>query len=75
MKGMFQSIRALMRLKPSQKLTRQYLVSLFIAVSLALLVGAAAVSVGAGMIYLPAGVIAAGLLLMVGAVLGGGGDA
>ncbi len=40
MKGFLQSIRALLRLKPSQKLTRQYLVSLFIAVALALLVGA-----------------------------------
>ena len=40
MKGMLQSIRALMRLKPAQKITRDYLISLFIAVSLALLVGA-----------------------------------
>ena len=40
MKGLMQSIRALMRLKPAQKITRDYLISLFIAVSLALLVGA-----------------------------------
>ncbi len=40
MKGMLQSIRALMRLKPAQKITRDYLISLFIAVALALLVGA-----------------------------------
>ncbi len=40
MKGMMQSLRALMRLKPAQKITRDYLVSLFIAVALALLVGA-----------------------------------
>ena len=40
MKGMMQSIRALLRLKPAQKLTRDYLISLFIAVALALLVGA-----------------------------------
>lgn len=40
MKGPMQSIRALMRLKPAQKITRDYLVSLFIAVALALLVGA-----------------------------------
>jgi len=37
----------------------------------ALLAGAALVSVGAGMIYLPAGLVAAGVLLMVGAVLAG----
>lgn len=40
MKGLMQSIRALMRLKPAQKLTRDYLISLFLAVALALLVGA-----------------------------------
>ena len=40
MKGLMQSIRALVRLKPAQKLTRDYLISLFIAVALALLVGA-----------------------------------
>lgn len=40
MKGLMQSIRALLRLKPAQKLTRDYLISLFIAVALALLVGA-----------------------------------
>jgi len=40
MKGLVQSIRALLRLKPAQKITRDYLVSLFIAVALALLVGA-----------------------------------
>ena len=40
MKGLMQSIRALLRLKPAQKITRDYLVSLFIAVALALLVGA-----------------------------------
>ena len=39
MKGMLQSIRALMRLKPAQKLTRDYLISLFLAVALALLAG------------------------------------
>ncbi len=38
--GFVQSIRALLRLKPSQKLTRDYLASLFVAVGLALLVGA-----------------------------------
>jgi len=40
MKGLMQSIRALLRLKPAQKITRDYLVSLFIAVALAVLVGA-----------------------------------
>ena len=40
MKGFVQSIRALLRLKPSQKLTRDYLLSLVAAVVLALLVGA-----------------------------------
>jgi len=35
-----QSIRAVFRLKPSQKVTRSYLISLLIAISLALLVGA-----------------------------------
>ena len=40
MRGLMQSIRALLRLKPAQKITRDYLVSLFIAVALALLVGA-----------------------------------
>ena len=40
MKGMLQSLRALLRLKPAQKLTRDYLISLFLAVALALLVGA-----------------------------------
>ena len=38
----------------------------------ALVTGAALTSVGAGMIYEPAGVIAAGVLLMLGAVLAGG---
>ena len=38
----------------------------------ALVSGAALTSYGAGMIYEPAGVIAAGLLLMLGAVLAGG---
>lgn len=37
----------------------------------ALLTGAALVSVGAGMIYFPAGLICAGVLLMVGAVAAG----
>lgn len=43
---------------------------------LALLGGAVAVAVGAGMIYLPAGFIAGGVLVMAGAVLSslGGGD-
>ncbi len=40
MKDFWQSIRALMRLKPSQRLTRDYLLSLLTAVLLALLVGA-----------------------------------
>lgn len=40
MKSMMQSLRALMRLKPAQKLTRDYLISLLLAVGLALLVGA-----------------------------------
>ncbi len=42
-----------------------------------LLGGAVAVAVGAGMIYLPAGLIAGGALAIAGAVLsslGGGGD-
>ena len=38
----------------------------------ALLAGAALTSAGAGMIYEPAGLICAGLLLMAGAVMGGG---
>ena len=41
------------------------------------LAGAAAIAVGAGMIYLPAGLIAGGVLAMTGAVLssvGSGGD-
>ena len=38
----------------------------------ALLAGAALTSAGAGMIYEPAGVICAGVLLMAGAVLAGG---
>ena len=43
---------------------------------LALLGGAVAVAVGVGMIYLPAGFIAGGVLVMAGAVLSslGGGD-
>lgn len=48
------------------------------AVDLVMLAGAAAIVVGAGMIYLPAGVIAAGVLALGGAVLdslGGGGEA
>ncbi len=40
MKGILQSLRALCRLKPAQKLTRDYLLSLFLAVALALLAGA-----------------------------------
>ena len=36
-----------------------------------LVIGAALVSVGAGMIYTPAGLIAAGVLLMLGAVAAG----
>lgn len=39
---------------------------------MALLTGAALTSVGAGMVYEPAGLICAGVLLMVGAVLAGG---
>lgn len=38
--GLMQSIRALLRLKPTQKLTRDYLLSLFIAVFFAFTVGA-----------------------------------
>lgn len=38
----------------------------------ALLAGAGLTSVGAGMIYEPAGLICAGVLLMAGAVMGGG---
>ena len=38
--GFFQSIRALFRLKPAQKLNRDYLISLLCAVLLAFLVGA-----------------------------------
>lgn len=38
----------------------------------ALLAGAALTSVGTAMIYEPAGVIAAGVLLMAGAVMAGG---
>ena len=38
----------------------------------ALVSGAALTSYGAGMIYEPAGVIAAGLLLMLGAIMAGG---
>lgn len=48
------------------------------APDLVMLAGAAAVAVGAGMIYLPAGVIAAGILAIAGTVLnslGGGGEA
>ncbi len=40
MKGFMQSLRALLRLKPAQKLTRDYLLSLLLAVALALLAGA-----------------------------------
>lgn len=40
MKSMIQSLRALLRLKPAQKLTRDYLISLMLAVTLALLIGA-----------------------------------
>ena len=40
MNGLMQSLRALARLKPAQKLTRDYLVSLLTAVLLALAVGA-----------------------------------
>lgn len=42
-----------------------------------LVLGAICVSCGAAMIYLPAGVIIAGIMMMIGAVLlirGGGGD-
>ena len=38
--GFFQSVRALLRLKPAQKLNRDYLISLLCAVLLAFLVGA-----------------------------------
>lgn len=46
-------------------------------IDLVLLGGAAAVAVGAGMIYFPAGLIAGGALAIAGAVLSslGGGDA
>ncbi len=46
------------------------------ASDLALILGGAAVSAGAGMIYLPAGVIVAGALMIAGVVLSslGGGD-
>ena len=47
------------------------------AADLVLVAGAAAVSVGAGLIYPPAGLIAGGLLAIAGAVLsslGGGGE-
>lgn len=46
------------------------------AADVVLIAGAAAVSVGTGMIYLPAGVIAAGVLMIAGVVLSslGGGD-
>lgn len=40
MKDFVQSLRALLRLKPAQKLTRDYLLSLLLAVALALLAGA-----------------------------------
>ena len=40
MSGFLQSVRALVRLKPSQKLNRDYLISLFIAVALAFALGA-----------------------------------
>lgn len=40
MKGLMQSLRALARLKPAQRLTRDYLLSLLTAVLLALMVGA-----------------------------------
>lgn len=39
---------------------------------IALIAGAALTAAGAGMIYLPAGLITAGVMLMVGAVLGAG---
>ena len=47
------------------------------ATELAMVGGAALVSLGAGMIYLPAGVIAAGAFLLAGAILSclGGGKA
>ena len=46
------------------------------ATDLTLLVGAAAIAVGAGMIYLPAGLIIGGMLAIAGAVLNTlGGDA
>lgn len=38
--GLLQSVRALVRLKPSQRLTRNYLISLLLVVGLAFLVGA-----------------------------------
>lgn len=43
---------------------------------LALVLGGAAIAVGTALIYLPAGLIAAGVLTIAGAVLGsmGGGD-
>ena len=47
------------------------------ASELVLIAGATAVSVGTGMIYVPAGLIAGGLLAIAGAVLsmlGGGGE-
>ena len=47
------------------------------ATDLVMLAGGALIAVGAGMIYLPAGLIAAGLLAVAGAVLnslGGGGS-
>ena len=46
------------------------------AADVVLIAGAVAVSVGTGMIYLPAGVIAAGVLMIAGVVLSslGGGD-
>ena len=46
------------------------------AIDLVLVAGAAAVAVGAGMIYLPAGLITGGVLAIAGAVLSnlGGGD-
>ena len=40
MTGFMQSLRALVRLKPAQRLTRDYLLSLLAAVALALVVGA-----------------------------------
>lgn len=45
------------------------------AADITMVVGAAAVAVGAGMIYLPAGIIVGGVLLIAGAALSGlGGD-